>query len=86
MRASVVAIALVLAVATTVQGFVIQVPKASASGALVRPSPTTAPTTNITTNVCDLDWYYCPRDPGCITYTMYVGSCHVCGLTTSIRL
>jgi len=23
---------------------------------------------------CDLDWYYCPRDPGCVTYTMSVES------------
>lgn len=24
------------------------------------------------TNICNLDWNYCPRDPGCITYTMSV--------------
>jgi hypothetical protein len=22
------------------------------------------------TNVCGVNWYYCPRDPGCVTYTM----------------
>ena len=22
------------------------------------------------TKACDLDWFYCPRDPGCTTYTM----------------
>jgi hypothetical protein len=26
---------------------------------------------------CDLDWYYCPRDPGCATYTMSVKSVEV---------
>jgi hypothetical protein len=26
---------------------------------------------------CDLDWYYCPRDPGCTTYTMSVESVEV---------
>ena len=30
------------------------------------------PTTNIVTNICNLRWNYCPRDPGCITYTMSV--------------
>lgn len=45
---------------------------ASANAFVIRQGGLTAPTTNITTNVCDLDWYYCPRDPGCLTYTMYV--------------
>jgi hypothetical protein len=28
--------------------------------------------TAIDTNVCGVNWYYCPRDPGCKTYTMSV--------------
>jgi len=31
----------------------------------------------ITTNVCGVNWYYCPRDPGCLTYTMSVHSMEV---------
>lgn len=26
---------------------------------------------------CQLDWYYCPRDPGCVTYDMSVGTVEV---------
>jgi len=29
-------------------------------------------TNTIETNVCGVNWYYCPRDPGCKTYTMSV--------------
>jgi len=35
------------------------------------PACTPAPTK------CALEWYYCPRDPGCATYTMSVGSVDV---------
>jgi hypothetical protein len=31
----------------------------------------------ITTNVCNMNWYYCPRDPGCTTYTMSVHTVNV---------
>jgi len=34
----------------------------------VIPAPACAPTPS----KCALDWYYCPRDPGCVTYTMSV--------------
>ena len=33
---------------------------------------TTAAALGIETNVCGVNWYYCPRDPGCKTYTMSV--------------
>lgn len=32
----------------------------------------TSNSTTIETNVCGVNWYYCPRDPGCKTYTMSV--------------
>jgi len=34
--------------------------------------PTSNRTNTIDTNVCGVNWYYCPRDPGCKTYTMSV--------------
>merc|ERR1719473_2165917 len=38
----------------------------------------------IDTNVCGVNWYYCPRDPGCKTYTMSVHAITVqaSGVTT----
>ena len=33
---------------------------------------TSTGSSDIATNVCHMDWYYCPRDPGCSTYTMSV--------------
>jgi hypothetical protein len=33
--------------------------------------------TSITTNVCDLVWYYCPNDPGCTRYQLSVKSVSV---------
>lgn len=61
MRSFIAAVVVALALAASAQGFVLRQESTAV---------TSAPTTNITTNICDLDWYYCPRDPGCITYTM----------------
>ena len=35
------------------------------------------PLADVETNVCNLVWNYCPRDPGCVTYTMSVHDVHV---------
>merc|ERR1719421_341306 len=31
----------------------------------------------VETNICGVNWYYCPRDPGCKTYTMSVHNMNV---------
>ena len=48
---------------------------------------TTTPPT-VTTNVCGMDWYYCPRDPGCVTYDMSVHDVkiHVDGIEGNIDI
>lgn len=61
MRAVVIA-ALVLAAVAGTNAFVVQVPQANLRGVVNTPAPAVAPTNNITTNICDLDWYYCPRE------------------------
>jgi hypothetical protein len=41
------------------------------------PAPSCTPPPPPPAPSCDLDWYYCPRDPGCGTYTMSVGTVDV---------
>jgi hypothetical protein len=41
------------------------------------PQEAAAEAAPIETNVCDVNYYYCPRDPGCTTYTMSVHSINV---------
>ena len=46
------------------------------------------PLTDVETNVCNLVWNYCPRDPGCVTYTMSVHEVFVRdeNITAAVRL
>jgi hypothetical protein len=41
------------------------------AGSRIHPHAIASPSCN-TSTPCDLDWFYCPRDPGCATYTMSV--------------
>lgn len=51
------------------------------------PAPPAYGEGSMVTNVCNLDWNYCPRDPGCKTYTMSVHSVvfHANGKTAPIK-
>ena len=34
------------------------------------PTPIVSPGCLPPHKACELEWYYCPRDPGCVTYDM----------------